>query len=183
MTNDPALRELFDKEAKMSAIIAEQITFTKDYQELGEKAPGWQNVHANVMKAAAALPMRKKVRIDVKYATLEVFADPLFEKVFYNLIDNALRYGGETMTTIRVFSYDAEDGRVIVFEDDGAGIPAEDKTHLFERGFGKNSGLGLFLTREILQITGLSITETGTPGNGARFEILVPMGAYRFTSP
>jgi hypothetical protein len=44
---------------------------------------------------------------------------------------------------------------------------------------GKNTGYGLFLTVEILQITGLSITETGTPGTGARFEIMVPQGAYR----
>ena len=32
----------------------------------------------------------------------------------------------------------------------------------------------------ILSITGITITETGTPGQGARFEIVVPKGAYRF---
>jgi signal transduction histidine kinase len=47
------------------------------------------------------------------------------------------------------------------------------------RGFGKQTGLGLFFTREVLAITGLSITETGTPGKGARFEIAVPKGEYR----
>jgi PAS domain S-box-containing protein len=179
MTNDPAMRELLDKEANISAIIARQIAFTKDYQELGVKAPGWQNVHATILKAAAALPMRN-VRIAVDCTDLEVFADPLFEKVFYNLIDNALRYGGDRMTTIRVSSHDAEVGLVIVFEDDGAGISTDDKMHLFERGFGKNTGLGLFLVREILSITRLSITETGEPGKGARFEISVPKGAFRF---
>jgi PAS domain S-box-containing protein len=179
MTNDPAMRELLDKEANISAIIARQIAFTKDYQELGVKAPGWQNVHATILKAAAALPIRN-VRIDVDCTDLEVFADPLFEKVFYNLIDNALRYGGDRMTTIRVSSHDAEVGLVIVFEDDGAGISPDDKKHLFERGFGKNTGLGLFLVREILSITRLSIAETGEPGKGARFEISVPKGAFRF---
>jgi signal transduction histidine kinase len=52
---------------------------------------------------------------------------------------------------------------------------------IFERGYGKNTGLGLFLSREILAITGITITENGVPGKGARFEITVPKGAYRFT--
>jgi PAS domain S-box-containing protein len=179
MTSDPAMQELFDKETTISAIIARQISFTRDYQELGVKAPGWQNVHATILKAAAALPMRN-VRIGVDWTDLEVFADPLFEKVFYNLIDNALRYGGDRMTTIRVYSHDTEVGLVITFEDDGAGIAADDKKHLFERGFGKNTGLGLFLVREILSITRLSIRETGEPGKAARFEISVPKGGFRF---
>jgi signal transduction histidine kinase len=110
------------------------------------------------------------------------FADPLFNRVFYNLIDNALRYGGVGMTAIRVISQESDTGLTIVCEDDGLGTAPEDKKHLFTRGFGKNTGLGLFLTREILSITGITITETGTPGTGARFEISVPEGAYRFTS-
>jgi signal transduction histidine kinase len=51
---------------------------------------------------------------------------------------------------------------------------------IFEQGFGKNTGLGLFLSREILAITGLTINKNGVPGTGARFEITVPKGAYRF---
>ena len=67
-------------------------------------------------------------------------------------------------------------------EDDGTGIPAEEKEKIFERGYGKNTGLGLFLTREILGITGITIRETGIPGKGARFEIAVPTAAYRLKS-
>jgi hypothetical protein len=37
----------------------------------------------------------------------------------------------------------------------------------------------LFLIREVLAITGITIAETGMPGNGARFEIHVPKEAYR----
>jgi signal transduction histidine kinase len=50
------------------------------------------------------------------------------------------------------------------------------------RGFGKNTGLGLFLSREILAITGIMIAEMGEPGKGARFEITEPKGMFRFTS-
>ena len=63
---------------------------------------------------------------------------------------------------------------VIRVEDNGTGIPAADKPKIFRRGFGKNTGLGLFLVQEILAITGISIRETGEPGRGARFVITVP---------
>jgi hypothetical protein len=38
----------------------------------------------------------------------------------------------------------------------------------------------LIFAREILDITGISIKETGEPGKGVRFEMNVPVGAYRF---
>jgi len=107
-----------------------------------------------------------------------VFADPLVVKVFYNLMDNAARYGGK-ITSIRFSSLESGDDHLIVCEDDGNGVPADEKEKIFERGFGKNTGLGLALSLEILSITGITITETGEPGKGARFEIAVPKGSYR----
>jgi len=108
-----------------------------------------------------------------------MFADPLVVKVFYNLMDNAVSHGG-TITCIRFSPRRHGDDYVIVCEDDGVGVPAEEKEKIFERGFGKHTGLGLALSREILSITGITITENGRPGKGARFEITVPKGSYRF---
>ena len=68
---------------------------------------------------------------------------------------------------------------VIEYRDDGVGVPEDDKQAIFQHGFGTHTGLGLFLSREILSITGISISETGEPGNGACFEIRVPNGRYR----
>jgi signal transduction histidine kinase len=99
---------------------------------------------------------------------------------FYNLLQNSLQYGGERLSEISISSIAINDNLIITVEDNGAGIDPEIKKHLFERGYGKNTGLGLFLSREILGITGISITETSEPGNGARFEISVPKGVYRF---
>jgi signal transduction histidine kinase len=121
----------------------------------------------------------RAVHVEVDPNNPEIFANPLFEKVFYNLIDNALRYGGAGMKTIRVSSQESDTSLAIVCEDDGVGITDEDKKKLFRKGFGKHTGLGLFLSREILAITGITITENGVPGKGARFEITVPKGAYR----
>ena len=78
------------------------------------------------------------------------------------------------------FSVEERDGdHVVVCEDDGEGVPATEKEKIFERGFGKNTGLGLALSREILSITGITIRETGEPGKGARFEMTVPKGTWR----
>jgi PAS domain S-box-containing protein len=173
------LTTFLDKEEKAATTIERQIRFTKEYEDVGVAAPAWQNVSASVTQAVAELPVRA-VRVEVDNHDLEIFADPLFEKVFYNLIDNALRYGGKGMTTIRVSSQESDTGLTILCEDDGAGISDEDKKRLFSKGFGKNTGLGLFLAREILAITGITIAENGAPGKGARFEITVPKGAYRF---
>ena len=176
---DPVLADLITKEEKVIGIMERQISFTRDYQDMGVKRPAWQNVAESVKNAAASLPVQT-IKIDTGPQDLEVYADPLFAKVFYNLIDNALRHGGEQLTTLRVSSRKSEGGLIIYFEDDGVGIPPENKDLIFEHGFGKNTGLGLFLVREILGITGMTIGETSDTGRGARFEIAVPEGAYRF---
>ena len=167
------------KEKAIAEAISRQISFTKDYEEMGVKAPAWQNVSAIVTRMATQIPVGT-VRVENGDPTLEVYADPLLEKVFYNLIDNALRYGGDRMTRIRVTGHEEPEGMVIVVEDDGAGIVVTDKSQLFNKGFGRHTGLGLYLSREILSITDITITENGEPGKGAHFAITVPTGAYRW---
>jgi hypothetical protein len=53
---------------------------------------------------------------------------------------------------------------------------------MFQHGYGKYTGIGLFLTREILPIPGWSIRETGEAGKGVRLEILAPSGVFRYFS-
>jgi signal transduction histidine kinase len=74
---------------------------------------------------------------------------------------------------------ETETGLVITYRDNGVGITEADKKKLFRKGFGKHTGLGLFLSQEILAITGISITENGVPGSGVQFEITVPKDGYR----
>jgi signal transduction histidine kinase len=70
-------------------------------------------------------------------------------------------------------------GIVLFWEDNGTGIPASEKEQIFERGYGTDTGSGLFLVREILGITRIAIKETSEPGKGARFEIIVPNFSFR----
>jgi PAS domain S-box-containing protein len=180
--DDATASEYLEKEMMIAEIMGHQIDFTKVYEHMGTTAPTWQNVRDSVSRAVAALPVRD-VRVEVDRSDLAIYADPLFEKVFYNLIDNALKYGGDRMTTIRISCRETITGLILTCEDDGVGITGDDKKHLFERGFGKHTGLGLFLSREILSITGITLTETGDPGKGACFEMNVPNGEFRFGQP
>ena len=84
---------------------------------------------------------------------------------------------------IRFSAAESAAGLTITCEDDGLGISEEDRKNLFRRGYGKHTGYGLFLIREILSISGLTITENSRAGAGARFEILVPKGLWRCTGP
>jgi PAS domain S-box-containing protein len=172
--------ELIAKEQQIASTIEQQINFTTVFDGMGGKPPAWQDPVPLMEKAKSALLFRQ-CDLAVSLPDLELFADPLLEKTFYNLFDNALRYGGEQMTLIRAYSRRDDGVLTLVVEDNGVGISREDKSRIFERGFGKNTGLGLFLAREVLGITGMSIKETGTPGSGARFEITVPKGTFRTT--
>ena len=177
---DLSCNESFEMAAISAQRISAMIQFTKEYEKIGVNAPAWQNCRSLVETAIKQAPLGTvKIKNDLPVGT-EVFADPLVVKVFYNLMDNAVRYGGKIMT-IRFSAEDAGDEHLIICEDDGDGIIVGEKEHIFERGFGKNTGLGLYLSREILSITGITIRETGEPGKGARFEMTVPKEAYRFT--
>ena len=175
---DSASRDIIMKILESSRQISDLIQFTKTYEDIGVNAPVWQDCRTLVETAAQQVPagdVTMKNNIPVR---TEVFADPLIVKVFFNLMDNALRYGGK-ITTIRFSVQKSGQDYLIICEDDGDGIPVELKEKIFERGFGKNTGLGLFLSREILSITGITIRETGEPDTGARFEMVVPHGSFR----
>jgi PAS domain S-box-containing protein len=177
---DPALDEFFTRIRKASSRITAMIQFTKEYEKIGINSPIWQDCRSIVEIAANEAPLGKITINNDFPAGIEIFADPLIVKVFYNLMDNAIRYGGK-IRSIRFFSEVCNEEYVMVCEDDGDGIPADKKERIFERGYGKNTGLGLALSREALDITGITIKETGGPGNGARFELTVPKGMYRVT--
>jgi PAS domain S-box-containing protein len=180
--DDPKrLSEFIKKEQTVASTIESHIALTREYEEMGVKEPAWQNTNIIIQQMCLIFPLQH-VHIEPCGQDLEVFADPLFGRVIYNLIDNALQYAGDQLTTIRFSSHESCGNLVIVCEDDGAGISREDKTQLFRRGFGKHTGLGLFLSREILNITGMTIIENGEPGRGARFLITVPNGQYRNNS-
>lgn len=158
--------------------VESSLHFAKKYQDLGINEPRWQNVNYVLLSALSHMDVSRISRT-VDLGNLEIYADPLLEDVFVTLMENALiRKAGPTEIRVRY----RQDGRrvTILVEDTGSGIPAEEKERIFEWEYKGQGGPALFLAREILSITGISIAETGEPGSGARFEISVPDGGYRF---
>jgi len=176
---DPeALLGCIDREEQAAACISSLLQFMKEYEQIGIYAPVWGEIKT-LVKTAAGQVVPGNITVECMVpAGYDVLADPLIARVFSNLMENAIRHGGSIMT-IRFSVEDMGGTSCIVCEDDGSGIPAGEKEKIFEQGFGKGTGLGLFLSREILAITGITIRETGEPGRGARFEITVPDGAWR----
>ncbi len=170
-------------EKGMQAIrsIHETIEYSKDYQDMGAKPPTWQNVKMTLLFGLSHISTGK-IQHSLETGDLEIFADPLLEMVCQRLFENSVKHG-DRVTRIRVWHTFTPGGATIFFEDDGIGIPQELKELIFLRdeGTGRATTRSLIFIREILDITGITICETGEPGKEARFEITVPNGMWRMT--
>jgi signal transduction histidine kinase len=177
ITNEELLLDI-DRSENIAYAIRHQIDFAKTYGRIGTSEPQWINVERQIQALLSSVP-QKEVDVSISFEGLEIFVDPLFEMIFANLINNSLNFGvrvSRISISYLPFNHDI----AIVYEDNGIGIHAVDKSKIFEKGVGKNPGFGLYLSREILSVTGLSIKECGVYGEGARFEIFVPDGKFRF---
>ncbi len=173
LSDDPQLTRHLGRVHDAADVIEKQIAFTREYEQLGVKEPIWLPVH-NLLE----MNRSGDIAVACDCVGYSIYCDPMIEKVFYNLMDNTIRHA-EGATTVTIGCTPLDSALLISWQDNGPGIPDDDKEQIFMRGFGKNTGFGLFIIREILAITGITITETGVYGEGARFEILVPRDGYR----
>ncbi|WP_083475194.1 PAS domain-containing sensor histidine kinase [Methanogenium cariaci] len=172
--NPQRQRESFEAALEIMANVERIITFTRMYENLGVNEPEWQDIAAIVEREM--VPVSGGLLIRNEIHRLEVYADCMLGgKVFSNLMGNTVMHGGVVHGVTVSFEERAGEGRIIV-ADDGVGIAVDMKEEIFSKGVGENTGFGLFLSREILDLTGISIQETGVPDLGARFEILIPWG-------
>lgn len=181
LRNPEFLLACFDKEMAAANAIQNLIMFTRDYQNIGMHPPAWHNISRTITSVADNIRLGS-ISLSDETEGVEIYADHLLEKVFFHLLDNAVRYGNK-IKNIRFFCEESFEELHLICEDDGIGIPPDAKEKIFNRQYFQNTGLDMYLCREIVSITGMSLRETGSYGTGARFEIRVPKGAYRFTSP
>jgi PAS domain S-box-containing protein len=180
-TSREAMQTFFDKTLESVESIRNQMAFVRSLQEIGITSPIWQSVK-KVFWEAVMLNPTSTIDIRVEMDDIELYADPLLSRVFYNLLTNSIKHGDHQLTKIRLYTQKSGESLIMIYEDNGKGIPLDEKEKIFEFGFGKGTGFGLFLIRELLGYTGITITETGEPGKGAKFEILVPKGKFRKAS-
>lgn len=168
--DDPETIALLRRIGEGVAAVARRLAVSREFRVLGTRPPSWQPVQAAIEEACARLDPGT-VAVRDWTARLEVYADPALPVALYHLLHNATRPGTGATAVVITYRHGPEGCRILV-EDDGVGVPAEERVTLFSPGAGRY-GHGLFLTREILGITGIGIAEEGT-GTGARFVLSVP---------
>lgn len=176
---DPGVRQLVADMKGAAERIRQQVAFAGEYLEIGEQPPQWQDLSVVISRAAGAAGAGKVGVVVPPDEGICVRADPMFEQVFSSLIETAVRYGGTALSRIAFSSRAEGTALVVTCGDDGKGIPPGEKEQVFAYSAGGTAGQGLFLAREILAVSGCTIHETGVYGSGARFEIMVPEGAWR----
>ena len=160
--------------------ILHQLDFLKAYQEIGLKGPVWQDIGAMISRMP--LPFSEKgIELKIQTNDAEILADPQLEKVFFNLFDNSLKHG-IGLSHISISLLDKPNFVELIYQDDGKGIPKENREHLFNIGLEGDHGVGLFLTKKILAMTGMTISEEGEPGKGVKFVIRVHRSNIRFNA-
>ena len=112
----------------------------------------------------------------------DVTADKMaLRRVVTNLVANAIHYTPQG-SQIGVYTVVADEHVRVVVEDNGRGIPAHDLKHLFQRfaqGTSKHrttgTGLGLYLSRQIIEAHGGTIWAESVEGEGSRFMFELPL--------
>ena len=158
-----AMQTFFDKTLESIESIRNQMAFVRSLQDIGITSPTWQSVKKAFWEAVMLNPSNT-IDIRVEMDDIELYADPLLPRVFYNLLTNSIQHGDHRLTKIRLFAQKTGESLILIYEDNGKGIPFDEKEKIFEFGFGSGTGFGLFLIRELLGYTGITITETGEPG-------------------
>ncbi|MFA4825229.1 MAG: ATP-binding protein [Methanoregula sp.] len=176
--NDSGIRTYIERIRTLAWNVARQLFLTESYKDLGSLPTVWLSVQRTL--ETARLPSDDDtISIRCWTGRLEVYADPLFADVLTHLLENSLRHSGGRVKSIVVTYHETPKGLDLCFRDDGAGIPKEKKQQIFDYDAGGGAGIGLFICRQIVEVTGMTIQETGVEGEGARFVIHIPPGAYR----
>ena len=114
----------------------------------------------------------------------EVVADAdKLEQVLTNLVENAAKYGSPVGLVVEGAVADDGEAVVVAVTDRGEGIPPEDLPRVFERFFRREegrptgTGLGLWITRGLVEAHGGTVEATSTVGEGSTFRVTLPLSA------
>jgi PAS domain S-box-containing protein len=162
---------------EMELVIAQVVRifdFARTYEMIGVEELRRIDVEKEVGEAVSLFSDLKGVRVVNKCRGLTVLADSMLRQLFYNLIDNSLKYGEKIKTVTIGYEEIDKDELRLVYEDDGVGIAETEKKKLFQEGYGRGTGYGLYLIRKMCEGYGWSIQETGKQSEGAQFTITIP---------
>jgi PAS domain S-box-containing protein len=150
------------------------LDFAKTYEMVGSEELVPIDVGEMIQNAISLFSELKGLKIENQCKDFVTVADSMVSEIFHNLIDNTLKYGQKT-TKIRIFTENSDDGvHNLIYEDDGVGLDERARKHLFQKGFGRGTGYGLYLISQICEVYGWTVQEKGAQGQGVRFEFTIP---------
>jgi PAS domain S-box-containing protein len=170
--NKAVLESLRDIE-QVSKHMMRILDFQQYYVQVGVEELRDVDVELFVREASELFSDLNDIELVNECHGLTLLADSLLRQLFYNLIDNTLKYGEKT-TRITIRFQEYPDHLLLIYEDNGVGIQDEVKNKLFTEGYGKGTGYGLYLIRRICETYGWGIQETGVAGEGAQFTMTIP---------
>ncbi len=147
--------------------------FARIYEQLGVEKLSYVDVGKSFEASVSNIPDLQTMRIVNDCFGVEVVADSMLSRMFYNLLDNSIKHG-KNVSQIRIYFEDNLDSCELVYEDDGIGIPKADKEKIFGECYGKCTGLGLYMITLMCSIYGWTIQETDKPDKGAQFSMTIP---------
>jgi signal transduction histidine kinase len=166
--------DLINKEiTTANKIISDLLDFTRD------KSPVRLNVNLNQlvqeMLSKSPIPDTVRVQKDLAESMVPIAIDPTqIAQVFSNLIENAFQAMGEG-GTLRVATRADNDTVAVSFTDDGCGIPQDNLDKIFDPLFTtktKGIGLGLVITKNLVEANGGTITVESDGTSGSTFTLL-----------
>jgi len=179
---DPEIPALLEKQDILLQKMDDSLVFAKTFQDLGLKPARWQNVRQTFLLAVSHLDFHK-IQHTVSTGNLEIFADPLLEQVFIILSSHALSRSASAVHVTLSCAREPDGSLLLVFGDDNPAMPDSERSRLFDPDPRDRWAMRLFLARQVLEITDISLRENGRPGTGLAFEMRVPKGAFRFAGP
>jgi PAS domain S-box-containing protein len=172
LNNTEALSQLKEMELASQQILR-ILEFEKNYVQVGSEELKNVDVEQYLSEASLLFSNLKGAKLVNECHGLTVLADSMLRQLFYNLIDNTLKYG-DKVSRIRVHYKEDGNHLKLFYEDDGVGIPDDEKGYLFREGYGKGTGFGLYLIKRICEAYDWMIQETGKQGEGVQFTMTIP---------
>lgn len=192
--NSPALNRgllrMQNNAVKLRLLVNELLDFRKYSQGYVELKVKYIDIVGYTYELYSSFKViAKKRNISYEFESTEeninLWIDPIqFQKVILNLLSNAFKYTSDGKSIkVRIKSY--QDSVDILVSDTGCGIAPEDSEKIFERFYKVNEdsggGIGLALTKEIVEAHGGRIGVERVPGGGSTFRINLLMGNRHFT--
>ena len=131
--------------------------------------------------------INKKIKLELKEVSGKIFSDAKWiEFIINQVIVNAIKFSEANKGVVEIYSEEYENNIVLTIKDNGVGISGKDIDRVFEKGFtgengrrfGKSTGIGLYLCKNLCRKLGLGITITSKVNEGTKVNIVFPKGRF-----